>query len=106
MIPLRKTLSVSLTCGFILSLMFWCGAKVSDELGQHHISSFVAQLLSWQRPGHDAAARWFPCKAPQATAGCESYKVVPVTILVNGIVYAGVLLPIIFVIRRWSATLD
>lgn len=102
----RKTLWVSVTVGFVASLLLWLAVTLNGEVVPGQEPAYVRALLTVQQPGTDAAHRWFPCTEEGSTKGCEVYKTVPATIFVNGIVLAGVLLIPIYFFRLWSTSLD
>ncbi len=105
----RKTFYVSLTVGFIFALMLWLIVVLNGEIVQAHQPGFVSQVHKLQQPGLNFAHRWFPCTAevPEAPIGeCESLKVTVVTILINGLLYAGILFIPIYIFRLFSTTLD
>jgi peptidoglycan/LPS O-acetylase OafA/YrhL len=107
LVALRKTVMVSLTVGFVLSLLFWLAVLVNDEVSQSRSAFYIPPLLRLLEPGLGTAARWFPCTSdPEPQRGCEPYKRVPAILFVNGIAYAGVLLLPIYIIRKWTSTLD
>ena len=105
MVAFRKTLLVSLTVGFILSLTLWLVVKVNGDFEENGASSFMPRLIHMQQTGINTATAWFPCTG-QSSQGCEPYKIVPAIIVVNGIVYSAILLLPIFLIRKWTTTLD
>lgn len=106
MIILKKTIRVSLLVGFVLSLLFYCLLMVNDEVIQNRTASYIPALLRVQQPGMNAAHSWFPCKTDKDNSGCEGYKTVPAWVVVNWFVYAGLLVLPLWIIRRWTTTLD
>jgi hypothetical protein len=106
-IALRKTVRVSLLCGFVVALLLWLAVEVNDEVLHTRSASYIAVLLQLQGPGISAASRWFPCAGEgDPPSGCEPYKTAPATILVNALIFAGVLLVPIYFLRKLSTTLD
>jgi hypothetical protein len=105
MIAFRKTLMVALTVGFVLSLTLWLAVKVNGDFAQSSASSYMGPLVRLQQSGLDSANRWFPC-ASDGSTGCESYKTAPAIVIVNGIVFSAILLVPIYLIRKWTTTLD
>ena len=105
----RKTFYVSLTVGFVLSLMLWLVVVLNGEMVPSGQAGFVSQVHRLQQPGSNVAHRWFPCStgtpdAPQG--GCEYFKMIPATILLNGLLYAGFLFIPIYLFRLFSTSLD
>ncbi len=106
MVIFRKTVWVSLTVGFVGSFLLWILVVLSGEIvpgGQSHTTSTLHHL---QQPGVNLASSWFPCAASQASAGCEYLKIIPTMILLNGLMYAGVLFLPIYLFRFFSTSLD
>jgi hypothetical protein len=108
MLKFRKTLRVALLVGFIISLMLWLVILVNGELAPSGEPGFLANLLHLQQPGSDVAHRWFPCgNGPAVPApSCTYLRIVPTTILVNALIYAGLLFIPIFIFRLFSTSLD
>ncbi len=109
MAKFRKTFYVSLTVGFILSLLLWLVVVLNGEIVPSGQPGLVGQVHRVQQPGADLARGWFPCKAvtPDAPVGnCEYFKIVPATILINALLYAGLLFIPIYLFRFFSTSLD
>lgn len=106
MIVLRKTLRVALLVGFIVSLSFFVIVILNGELEPSGQPGFVAQVHRLQQPGSNLAHNWFPCTANAADSGCQYFKIVPTTILLNALLYAGILFIPIYIFRLFSTSLD
>lgn len=108
MLKFRKTLRVALLVGFIISLSLWLIVIVNGELEPSGQPGFLAQIHRLQQPGSDFAHRYFPCVTGPATpaVSCLYLRIVPATILVNALIYAGLLFVPIFVFRLFSTSLD
>ena len=105
----RKTFYVSLTVGFVFALLLWLIVVLNGEIVPSGQPGFVAQVHRLQQPGSDLARGWFPCRAaaPDAPSGnCEYFKIVPATIIINGLLYAGLLFVPIYLFRLFSTSLD
>ena len=99
----RKTVYVSLTVGFIMALVLWLVVVLNGELEPSAQPGFVAQVSHLQQPGMDLARRWFPCSG---NFGCEYFRVLPTTLLINTFFFGGVLLLPIYIFRLFSTSLD
>jgi hypothetical protein len=105
---LRKTLRVALLVGFVVSLSLWLILVVNGELVPSGQSGLLAQVHRFQQPGSNIAHTWFPCgDGPEAvTPGCQYLKIAPATILLNAILFAGVLFIPVYIFRLFSTSLD
>jgi hypothetical protein len=108
LIVLRKTLRVALLVGFIVSLSFFAIVVLNGELEPSGQPGLVAHIHLLQQPGSNIAHGWFPCAANTASSegGCQYLKIIPATILLNGLLYAGVLFIPIYLFRLFSTSLD
>ena len=108
MLVLRKTLRVALLVGFIISLSLFVVVILNGELEPSGQPGFVALLHRLQQPGSSLARSWFPCAVNSAPSdnGCQYFKIIPVTILLNALIYAGILLVPIYIFRVFSTSLD
>jgi len=108
LIVLRKTLRVALLVGFIVSLSLFVIVILNGEMEPTGQPGFVAQIHHLQQPGSSLAHNWFPCaqSAPSADGECQYFKIIPVTILLNALLYAGILFIPIYLFRVFSTSLD
>lgn len=108
MLKFRKTLRVALLVGFIFSLMLWLVVIVNGELEPSGQPGFLAQVHRLQQPGFDFAHRSIACSADPAgpSLSCLYVKMIPATILVNALIYAGLLFIPIYIFRLFSTSLD
>ncbi|ABF43659.1 hypothetical protein Acid345_4659 [Candidatus Koribacter versatilis Ellin345] len=107
MIKFRKTFYVALTVGFVASLVLWLLLILNGEFVQATQTSAASLIHRIQSPGLDMATSWFPCTAQEAGASnCEYFKIVPAMLIINGLLYAGLLFIPIYIFRFFSTTLD
>ncbi len=106
MIKFRKTFYVALTVGFVASLVLWLLLILNGEFGPGVQAGMTSLLHRVQSPGLDMATSWFPCSGSAATANCEYFKIVPAMLVINGLLYAGLLFIPIYFFRFFSTSLD
>ena len=105
MAKFRKTFYVSLTVGFVASLVLWLLLVLNGEFVPGAQTGMASTILRIQKPGLDLATSWFPCTA-QPTNDCENLKIVPAMLVLNGLLYAGILFVPLSIFRLFSTTLD
>jgi hypothetical protein len=94
--------------GFVVSLSLFVIVILNGEIEPSGQPGFVARIHHLQQPGSNLAHNWFPCAAstPGADGSCQYFKIIPTTILLNALLYAGILFVPIYLFRLFSTSLD
>src|SRR5437016_3625071 len=88
-----RTLSLSALLAIGLSLFLDLSLQVNDSVsGRSGEPWITGAILAIQRPGIEAISRVFPCEKETGDTGCEEYKIAPLFLAVNALVY----LPFVF----------
>jgi len=99
---MKRTALLSIVLGTALAAMLWLSLDASDEIFQSRLLPWIPSLIYAQEAGFRVAARLFPCQKEGFDTGCEAYKIIPVFIASDAVVYSAILLPIVHFWRtKW-----